>query len=85
MKVLNEGENLMFDDQDSRCFMKIQSCQGKLFAFLICLDLGWPDCRLSKPHLKLYWGRFSWEDQEGSIREIMETGAKWNDIRSLGT
>ncbi|WP_067585243.1 hypothetical protein [Endozoicomonas ascidiicola] len=81
MKIVNDQNNMIFDDQDSRCFMRVIRCQGQNFAFLVCLDLGWPDCRLKQPIPKRYWGNFSWDEKESSIKEIMHNGAKWDDLR----
>lgn len=84
MKVMNDLNNMVFDDQDSRCFLRVHHCQGQKFAFVVCLDLGWPDCRLQEPIPKRYWGKFSWDNKEASIKQIMHSGAKWDDLQGAG-
>ena len=81
MIIMNDLKNMMFDDHDPRCFLRVHFCEGQNFAFVTCLDLGWPDCRLQEPIPKRYWGKFSWDDKEASIKKIMHSGAKWDDLR----
>lgn len=77
MKVENHNGSLIYDPEHPQCTMVVSSTQGQLFAFITVLDVGMPHARLSTPHQKRYWGAFSWEDQAGSIREIMNNGGKW--------
>ena len=83
MKVYNNAENMVFDDDDPRCRFYISGTSGVQFAFVQCLDLGWPDRRLSYPGIKRYWGIWDWDDQEDSIQKIMNNGGKWPDLPSF--
>ena len=83
MKITNDCENLVYDDDNPLCSMNLSSCQSKLFAFITCLDVGMPHCRHKTPEQKQYWGLFSWEDKEASIKAILATGGKWPELRRL--
>lgn len=77
MRVENEIGNLVYDSENKLCTMQVVSCQGALFAFIVALDIGMETSRLSKPEPKHYWGLFSYDNEEESIREILATGGKW--------
>ena len=83
MKIMNDQDTLMFDDQDSRCFFHAQSCQGQTFAFIVCLDIGPKNMRFVQPYQKYYWGKLDWDNKEKSIQNILHTGAKWDFLAGL--
>ncbi len=76
-----EDCNLVYDSEHPLCSMEVVPSQGVLFAFITVLDIGMSDRPLKKPDTRRYWGRFSWEDQEGSILKIMKTGGKWPQLK----
>ncbi|MAW08346.1 MAG: hypothetical protein CME61_08740 [Halobacteriovoraceae bacterium] len=80
MKITDDSDCLLFDDQHPKCNLIVAETQGQLFAFVTCLDLGLPHNRLTAPHQKRYWGKFDWAQQEASIREIMHNGSKWPEL-----
>lgn len=77
MEVRNEMDNLVFDDSDPRCYLEVVRCHGANVAFIQCLDIGWPDNRLSQPGLKRYFGFWDPDEPEASIRQILKDGGKW--------
>ncbi|MEJ1414251.1 MAG: hypothetical protein RPU13_13515 [Candidatus Sedimenticola sp. (ex Thyasira tokunagai)] len=82
MKIENETGNLIYDTDNPLCSIEVVSCQGELFAFVVALDIGMIHCRLSIPHQKRYWGKFSWDDEAGSIRGILANGGKWPNLKA---
>ena len=78
---MNNMNSMMFDDHDQRCFFRVHFCESQNFAIVTCLNLGLSDCRLQQLFPKRYWGKFSWDDKESSIKKIMHSRAKWNDLR----
>lgn len=74
---IETGSNLVFDDTLSECKCILAESQGKLYAFVQALDIGLPQSRLEKPMPIRYWGEFSHNDKEGSIKRILENGGKW--------
>lgn len=80
MKVANDMGTLVYDSEHPLCSMKLCNSQGQLYAFLTVLDMGMPHCPLNPPHQKRYWGRFSWEDEVGSIAAILHNGGKWPQL-----
>lgn len=83
MKIFNDIGNMVFDDADPRCRFYVSSTQGHQFAFVQCLDLGFSENRLSVPGIKRYWGLWDWDDEEGSIKQIMAQGGKWPELPSI--
>ncbi len=77
MKIQNETGNLIYDAENPQCSIELCSCQGELFAFVVALDIGMHHCRLSTPQQKRYWGKFNWDDEAGSIGNILASGGKW--------
>ncbi|HCC82270.1 MULTISPECIES: hypothetical protein [unclassified Methylophaga] len=83
MYLVNDLENMIFDSEDDRCkLIKAMGPDGKIHAFIQCLDIGNIYNRLKKPHEKQYWGFFSPDEPEESIKEIMRHGVKWPAIPS---
>jgi len=82
LKVTNDSGNLMFDESHPLCWMNVVECQGEKFAFIVALDIGLEGAYLNDPEEKRYWGKFSYEDQENAIREILHTGGKWPQLKS---
>ncbi|HDM8093543.1 TPA: hypothetical protein PXN44_004442 [Yersinia enterocolitica] len=68
-----ELNNLLYDKTDSRCKCIVADSQGELYAFMQVLDIGMPE----KPLIKRYWGRYSHNAVEQSIRDILANGGKW--------
>lgn len=68
------SNGLVYDDSNPLCSMEVSRSQGENYAFITVIEEKWPD------HTKRYWGRFDFDDKEGSLIEIMETGGKWPDL-----
>tara|TARA_R110001592_G_scaffold10163_1_gene53181 strand:- start:9763 stop:9999 length:237 start_codon:yes stop_codon:yes gene_type:complete len=64
----------VFDDTNPDCTMLVVRSCGALYAFIQCLDA---NPRNNKPFIKRYWGPFSWDSQEASIKNILENGGEW--------
>jgi hypothetical protein len=77
MKVFNDEQNIVFDDADPRCFVLTCNSLGGTYGFVQCLDLGWPECRLSVPGIKRYWGPYDVNNPDDSIHRIIAKGGKW--------
>lgn len=83
MRIYNDSENMVYDEDDPRCIVRTCYGQGGTFAFVQCLDLGFKSNRLSVPGIKRYWGRWNSDDPEGSVRSIMANGGKWPELPSI--
>ncbi len=78
MIIVNDLNNLVFDDQSDLCHLQVEETQGHLCAFVRCVDASLEEHQVGKNKgLKYYWGHFNWEDQEGCIKQIMKNGGKW--------
>ncbi len=77
LKITNESRNLLFDETHPDCTMQLCQSQGDIFAFLTVLDVDVDKPIPKNPHTRQYWGKFSNNDTENSIREILHTGGKW--------
>ena len=73
-----QTENLLYDDANPLCSMLVTNSQGKLYAFITCLDVGGITRKPKKCDQRKYWGAFSWDNQEAAIQEIMNYGGKWS-------
>ena len=82
MKIINDGDNLVYDSDNPLCSIEINNSQGELFAFITALDIGVEHRRLKEPQPMKYWGKFSWNDEAGSIKEILHTGGKWPRLQN---
>lgn len=71
---LETDSNQIFDDTHPDCTIKVERLDGRLWAYIQCLD--WHP-RNAKPYLERYCGEFSWDNHEGSILQILATGGKW--------
>ncbi|OQX33922.1 MAG: hypothetical protein B0D91_13345 [Oceanospirillales bacterium LUC14_002_19_P2] len=81
MIVVNDGNNLVFDDNSADCLLHVAQSQGQLFAFIQCIDASLEKYQAGNYRLtKRYWGQFAWNDQEHCIREIMRNGGKWQNV-----
>lgn len=77
MRVENSSGNLVFDTSHPDCSMRLAESQGQVYAFIVALDMGMGDVPLEQPIKKRYWGKFSYESEKESIRQILHTGGKW--------
>jgi len=77
MKVSNANGNYIFDDADDLCFVQFQQSQGKWFAFVQAIDVGFDG---SHRNTVRYWGEWSDDDKEGAMIHILERGGKWPDF-----
>lgn len=78
MYLVNDQENMIFDSEDYRCLLiKAMGPDGRIHAFIQCLEVGNIHNHLKILHPKQYWGFFNPEEPEESIKEIMRHGAKW--------
>lgn len=78
MYLVNDHENMIFDSEDDRCLLiKAMGPDGRIHAFIQCLDVGNIHNRLKTPHTKNYWGFYNADEPEKSILEIMHCGVKW--------
>lgn len=68
MKIKVAVNGLIYDSGNIACKCIFADSQGKLFAFLQVLD---------GSIKKRYWGEYSHDAAEASIRAIMEYGGKW--------
>jgi len=82
LKVLNDSGNLLFDESHPMCWLRICEAQGEKYAFLVAMDIGINGAYLNDPSEKRYWGKFTYENQENSIREILNTGGEWPQLKS---
>jgi len=69
--------NLLYDDSLPDCLCVISCTQDQEFAFIQCLDIRPPNLRRFKPIPKRYWGKWSYNDPEQSIKKIMANGSQW--------
>lgn len=67
MKVQVNG--MVFDSKNPACKLILGDSQGKLYAFVQCVDEAGQE--------KRYWGEYSHEAPESSVQRIMEWGGKW--------
>lgn len=78
MYLVNDLENMIFDSEDEQCLLiKAMGPDGRIHAFVQCLDVGNVNNRLKNPNAKQYWGFYDPDEPEESIKEIMRNGAKW--------
>ena len=75
MKVMSN--QMVYDDTDPLCKCILSQADGKLYAFIQCIDTGM-DGQARYP--ARYWGTFSHDDPEGSIKRIMAYGGKWPQL-----
>ncbi|MEB0982848.1 hypothetical protein [Citrobacter portucalensis] len=68
MQIKVEVNGLIYDSGNKACKCILADSQGKLFAFIQVLDGSLK---------KRYWGEYSHDYAEASIRAIMEHGGKW--------
>lgn len=68
MQIKVEVNGLIYDSGNKACKCILADSQGKLYAFLQALD---------GSIKKRYWGEYSHDAPEASIRAIMERGGKW--------
>ncbi|MDC8802797.1 hypothetical protein PRZ61_04970 [Halomonas pacifica] len=69
-----EMNQLLYDAQDPMCKYILSASAGKLYAFVQCIDRGMD---LKARYRARYWGEYSHDDPEGSIRHILAHGGKW--------
>ena len=78
MIIVNDLNNLVFDDHSQLCRLEVAETQGQLFAFVRCVDASLDDYQSGKNKgTKEYWGHFTWDNQESCIKQIMKNGGKW--------
>lgn len=80
MQITNSEGNAVFDSSDSRCGLWLAQSGRELYAFIQVLDIGGAGCRHPEPFQKRYWGPYSHDNPESSIRWIMDRGGKWPDL-----
>ncbi|MEY0164799.1 hypothetical protein AB7W12_22765 [Providencia rettgeri] len=80
MEKIKTSAGLIFDPKDSKCNCKIEMSQGELFAFIVCYQYHGGGSKTKE--YKKYWGRYSHNNPEKSILEIMESGGKWPDLQN---
>ncbi len=68
-----EVSNLLYDNTDPRYKYHLAESQGQIYAFIQALDMGMPE----KPLVTRYWGSYSDDTAEQSIRDILSKGRKW--------
>jgi len=73
MKIQVNG--LVFDKANPKCKCLLSEAQGQVYAFVQCLDTGMDG--QENGIIKRYWGKYSHENEEASIRAIMQNGGKW--------
>lgn len=74
MKIWNDIKNMYFDYNDPICGIERNYCQGRRFAFITVVDVGYLG---DAKHPKHYWGELRYQDETDSIREIMKFGGQW--------
>lgn len=74
MRVL-VSSGLLYDDANPLCGKILDRSQGQNFAFVQCVEEKHPD-----DYPRRYWGRWDFEDEERSMREILECGGKWPNL-----
>ncbi|TQV85222.1 hypothetical protein FKG94_03260 [Exilibacterium tricleocarpae] len=78
MVIVNNHDNLVFDECSPDCHLQVEQSQGQLFAFVQCVDASLQEHRSGKNRgTKRYWGKFDWSTKEESIRAILHYGGKW--------
>lgn len=66
--------NLVFDDSDPRCFLKLETGQhGQHYAFVQCVDF-------NTGEKSRYWGVWCHQEQEAAMTEILNWGGKWPNL-----
>ncbi|EBM7196732.1 hypothetical protein T040_22110 [Salmonella enterica subsp. enterica serovar Senftenberg] len=73
MKITANG--LVFEETNPHCKCILSEAQGELYAFVQCLDMGMDGRETAI--VKRYWGRYSHDAREDSIRSILLNGGKW--------
>ncbi|ELM1533891.1 hypothetical protein Q3R63_004426 [Salmonella enterica] len=68
MKIKVEVNGLVYDSSNPKCKCILSDSQRKLYAFIEVLD---------GDMTKRYWGQYSHDAPEESIKEIMRWGGKW--------
>lgn len=76
MRIQTET-NLLFDDAHPKCMRIVSTTQGQNLAFIQCLDIGTSNNQHEEPHIKRYWGKWSYEQPELAIKQIMANGSQW--------
>ncbi|WP_253447951.1 hypothetical protein [Halomonas sp. Y3] len=69
-----EVNQLLYDPRDPTCFYILSESAGRLYAFVQCIDRGMD---LKAHYRARYWGEYSHDDPDGSIRLILTQGGKW--------
>lgn len=82
MKIVNDDNNLVYDDSVVQCNIQVCSSQDQLYAFITALDLGLPHNRLSKPRPVRYWGKYSHSNPEKAVLDILHSGGKWPTLEA---
>ena len=78
MRVTSNSGNLLYDDEDVDCFIRVVSGQGgQNFAFIQCVDMGRDDQAVG---VRRYWGAWDVEDPATSMQGILRNGGKWPDL-----
>lgn len=76
------SNNLEFDSEHDRCRLIISRTQGKEYAFIQCIDLGFgQEHTLDTGHEKQYWGEYDSTAPEESIKAIMGYGGQWPNLK----
>lgn len=68
MKIRVEVNGLVYDSENTACKCILAASQGKVYAYIQVLD---------DAHPRRYWGEYSHEAVEASLKEIMLRGGKW--------
>ncbi|WP_075881797.1 hypothetical protein [Vreelandella massiliensis] len=68
---------MIYDEADDLCKCVLSQSQGKLFAFIQCIDTGMDG---TARYTARYWGEFSHDAPEATIKRIMEWGGKWPQL-----
>lgn len=75
MKV--EVNQMVFDSTDPLCRCIVSRTQGKLYAFVQCIDTGSDG---QQRYTKRYWGEYSYENPESMMSRILLNGGSWPEI-----
>lgn len=67
----------LYDDSDPLCKCILSQANGGLYAFIQAIDTGMDG---KDRHAVRYWGPFSHDNPEGSVRKILAYGGKWPDL-----
>lgn len=56
-----------------------RTSMSKHYAFVTVEDLGHKGLGFKPPHFKKYWGEANYENQVGSLKQVMLYGGKWEE------